>query len=134
MGEVEAQPVGGDERACLPHMWAKHLAQGGVKHVRGGMVTCSVLAAHRVDIGFNGVAQTHRAFADLAEVHDDIGHDCLCVVYFDDAIGTRKRAGIADLPTALGVEGCLHKHDFYALTCGCLAGYLVVGYESYCGG
>ncbi len=84
----------------------------------------------RVNIGFNGVAQSHGAFFDLAEVHDDIGHDCLRVLHFDAAVGARKGAGVAYLAAAFGVEGRLHKHDFYALTCGCLADYLVIGYES----
>ena len=89
-------------------MWAKHLAQGGVKHVRGGVISRGVLAALGVNIGFNGVSQSYRAFADLAEVHDDIGHDCLRVLHFDTAVGARKGAGVAYLAAAFGVEGRLH--------------------------
>src|SRR5690606_41735098 len=38
VGEVEAQPIGRNERALLPNVGAEHLAQAGMEHVRAGVV------------------------------------------------------------------------------------------------
>ena len=111
-------------------MGAEDLAEGGVEHVGCGVVACGVLAAQGVNVGFDCFAEAHNAVRYLAEVHDDVGHDCLSVVDFDCAVGCCERAGVSYLAAALGVEGGLHENDFDALAGGCLADYFIVGDEA----
>ena len=101
-----------------------------MEHVGGGVVAGGVLAAQGVNFCLHGFAEAHNAVGDLAEVHDDVGHDCLGVVDFDGAVGCCEGAGVAYLTAAFGVEWRLHQNQLDALACGCLADYHVVGYES----
>ena len=49
VGEVEAQPVGRDERAGLLDVLAEHLAQGVVQEVGGRVVAAGRVASLDVD-------------------------------------------------------------------------------------
>ena len=51
VAEVEAQAIGGDQRALLLHVVAEHLAQGPVQEVGGGVVAADGVAAVAVDGG-----------------------------------------------------------------------------------
>ena len=66
VGEVEAQPVGGDQRAGLAGMLAQHAAQLGVQQVGGGVVAHDVLAALGVHPGDRQVAHLGLAAHHLA--------------------------------------------------------------------
>ena len=71
VAEVEAEPVGRDQRARLLHVRAEHLAQRPVQDVRGGVVAADPVAAHAVDRGGDVVAFDDRAAADHRVVHDE---------------------------------------------------------------
>ena len=49
--EVEAQPIGRDERAGLFDVRAEHVAQRGMQQVRGGVVAARRVPEGDVDIG-----------------------------------------------------------------------------------
>jgi hypothetical protein len=61
MREVEAQPVGRDERTRLPDVVAEEIAQLGVKQVGGGVVAHDVPAPLVVHRGSRDVALLGRA-------------------------------------------------------------------------
>ena len=56
VAEVEAQPVGGDQRALLLDVLAQHLAQRPVQQVGGGVVAADGVAALDVDGGGDQLA------------------------------------------------------------------------------
>src|SRR5690606_5343207 len=68
--EVEAQPVGRDERTLLPDVLAEHAAQCGVEQVRRRVVTHDIPAALLVDRALDPVANLDLAAHHLANVQD----------------------------------------------------------------
>ncbi len=125
MAEVEAQPVGRDQRTRLLHVRAEHLAQRPVQHVRRGVVAADAVASHRVDRGH----PPRRPREALPLAHDALVHDhrtrhsVLGVAHVEHraAGDNADRAGIADLSTRLRVERCAIEHD---LDRGALAGFV----------
>ena len=63
MAEVEAQPIGRDERTRLLHVRTEHLAQRPVQDVGRGVVAADAVAADAVDRGGDGVAFGDRPVA-----------------------------------------------------------------------
>ena len=64
---------------------------------------------------------------DLAEVHDEIGHDALRVVNDDLALRADDLARVADLTAAFWIERGLHERDLDLVTLGYLAHDLTAG-------
>ena len=65
--EIESQPVGRDERACLLHVRAEHLSQRGVEQVCRCVVSARCIASRCVDFGGDDVALVQRpAFNSIA--------------------------------------------------------------------
>ena len=73
VGEVEAQAVGGDERAGLLDVVAEHLAQGAVQQVGGGVVAPRRVAPLDVDGRRGDLARRDRAVDDAADVAAQVG-------------------------------------------------------------
>ena len=65
--EVEAQPLGRDERALLRDVRAEHLTQRLVQQMRRGVVGARRCAARVIDFELDGVAGLEAALLDLAE-------------------------------------------------------------------
>ena len=59
--EVEAQPIGRDERTRLLHVRPEHLAQRPVQDVGRGVIAPYAVAPHAVDRGFDLVALGEHA-------------------------------------------------------------------------
>ena len=68
MREVEAQPVGRDQRALLRHVIAQHLAQRLVQQMRGGMVLADGGAARVIDLQQQRIADLQRALLHRDEM------------------------------------------------------------------
>src|SRR6266566_5048512 len=64
MDEVEAQPIGCDERACLLDVCAEHLAERGMEKVRGRVVAACGVPAFGIDVGRDAVASLKMARGD----------------------------------------------------------------------
>ena len=111
IAEVEAQPVGGDQRALLFDMIAEHVAQRRVQQVGGGVIQGDVRPARGVDAGANAVVRIERA-GDHAPVVQVLAAALGGVFDFEDrAVLAAQGSGVADLPAGLGVERRGVEHD-----------------------
>ena len=72
MGEIEAQPVGRDQRALLRDMVAEHLAQRLVQQMGGGMVGADRGAARVIDLQLERRADRERALLDLDVMDEEV--------------------------------------------------------------
>jgi hypothetical protein len=70
--EVEAQPVGRDQRALLRDVGAEHLAQRLVQQMGGRVVGADRRAARVIDHQVDDVADLQRALLDLPEMHEQV--------------------------------------------------------------
>ena len=104
VAEVEAQAVGGDERAGLLHVGAEHLAQRPVQDVRAGVVAPDRLAPRRVDRRGRLLPRAQLALDDAHAVADEPGQRVGRVEHLGPPGVGGDRAGVADLAAALGVE------------------------------
>ena len=104
VAEVEAQPVGSDQRAGLLDVLAQHLAQRVVQHVRAGVVAADRGAAGDVDRGGHRDAGLQGASRDPRRVASQAGEGERGVEHLGLAAFGPDRAGVADLTAALGVE------------------------------
>src|SRR4029077_3888110 len=68
MREIEAQPVGGHQRALLLHVGAEHLAQRRVQQMGGAVIERSRLTAGAVYLSLERVPDTDTALRKLPEV------------------------------------------------------------------
>ena len=108
MREVEAQPVGGDERTRLVHRLAKNLPKGGMEQVRRRVVPLRVmplLARH----ARRDASKTERSgqFADRRGSAVDLSH----VINVDAPPVADDLPAVRDLTAGLRVERCLAKQD-----------------------
>ena len=108
MGEVEAQTVGGNQRAGLAHVCAQNIAQLGVQQMRRRVVAHDVPAPVGVHLGQGRSSDAHRARGNLADVYDHTGDRTARIGDSHCPRGLRGRvdnhASIADLAAALDVE------------------------------
>ncbi len=111
MREVEAQPVGRDQRALLRHVIAEHLAQSFMQEMGGGMVLPDRRAPRVIDFEQQRVAELHRALFHLDHVHEQIAGLLLRIGDGKTHAFAPHLAGIADLAAALAVERRLVHHD-----------------------
>ena len=90
--EVEAQPVGRDQRALLRDVVAEHLAQRLVQQMRRGMVCADRGAPRVIDRRARAPRRPERALLDRAEMHEQIAGLLLRVGDREaHAIGGRSR-------------------------------------------
>ena len=118
VGEIEAQPVGRDQRSGLPDVRAQNLAQHRVQNVGGRMVQAYRLASRGVDVEADRVACPYRALHDPPAVHGQVRLGLARVHDFDQpAIRGADRADVAHLSTGLAVERGLGRNqvDDFAL-------------------
>ena len=115
--EVEAQMRGIDQRACLLHVLAQHLAQRGMQQMRAGVVAHGGAADFVVDHRVHFVAHVDGLLGDDAmrahALHGigralDLGDDGVVIV-------SVKPADIADLSTSISVKRRVIEHDLRAL-------------------
>ena len=79
LAEVEAQPVGGDQRALLRHVLAEMAAQGGVQQVGGGVRAADAVAAGGVGLQLDRVADRERAALQRADMDPEVAQALLRV-------------------------------------------------------
>src|SRR5580704_1956385 len=102
--EVEAQPIGRDQRAFLRDVVAEHVLERVVEQVRGRVVRADPLAARVVDVELDLVADAQRPGLDLADQHVHVAGRLLGLVDADFRTGAEHDAGVADLAAGLAVE------------------------------
>src|SRR5690606_39252425 len=127
--EVEAQPVGRDERALLPDVLAEHAAQCGVEQVRRGVVTHDIPAALLIDRALGPVANLDLAAHHLANVQDQASNRGAHRVDAYLPVPAAQHAGVADLAASLNVEGGLGQYDLDSLAFGRLEYALTLANE-----
>ena len=115
MREVEAQPVGRDQRALLRDVIAEHLAQRLVQEMRRGMVGADGGAARVIDVERERRAGLERALLDRADVHEQVAGLLLGVGDAEAHAVGGHHAGVADLAAGLAVERRLVDDDRAAL-------------------
>ena len=64
--EIEAQPVGRDERALLRHMVAEHLAQRLMQEMRRRVMGARRAAPRMIDVELDRIADAQRASLERA--------------------------------------------------------------------
>ena len=110
--EVEAQPIGRDERTLLGDMVAQDFAQRLVDEVGRGVVGADGRAPVVVDDQFARLAGLEAAHRDFTDVHEDIAEVLLGVGDGEDgAAFAADLAPVADLAAALAVERRLVEDD-----------------------
>ena len=72
MHEVEAQPVGRDQRAALGDVIAEHLAQRLVQQMRRRVMGADRRAPRMIDLELQRRAELQRALLHRAEMHEEI--------------------------------------------------------------
>ena len=107
MGEVEAQPVGRDERALLRHMIAEHLAQRLVQKMRRRMIGAHLPAPLVIDVELEREAGRELAFLDDALMNDEIAELLACVLDAEAHAAGAHHADVADLSAQFAIEGRL---------------------------
>src|SRR5499433_328514 len=115
MGEVEAQPVGRDQRALLRHMIAEHLAQRLVQNMRRRMISPDGATAGTIDFQREGGADLERALLDRSGMDEHVARLLLGVGDGKAHALTAHGAGIADLPARLRIKRRLVEDDGAAL-------------------
>ena len=111
MAEVEAQPVGRDERARLLHVRAEHLAQRPVQQVRAGVVPTDRVAPLDVDGRDRVLAWLDLALHDARDVAAKTRQRVGGVGHLGEASVGADRARVADLAAALRVERSAVEED-----------------------
>ena len=112
MAEIEAQPVGRDERALLRHMLAKAVAQRLMQEVRDRVIGAQASPALAIDAQLDRLADLQRAVPHRAEMKMQVAGLLLGIAHRKFAARRRKNhAGIADLPARLAIERRLVDDD-----------------------
>ncbi len=111
MREVEAQPIGRDQRAFLRDMAAEHALERGMQQMCRRMIGARGAAAFADDAQFDRFAQPEFATGLAHDVHMQavllfrVGDGTL------RALGREHRALIADLTAGFAIERCLVGED-----------------------
>ena len=112
MREVEAEIVGRDQAALLRDVGAKVPAQRGVKQMGGAMIGADAIAAFDIDLLVDRFADCQLARDDLGAQHMELAERLGRVLNFTgEALEGRQFSAVADLATALAVEGRLVEQD-----------------------
>ncbi|WP_244287981.1 hypothetical protein [Labrenzia sp. 011] len=127
MGEIEAQPLRRNQGAFLRHMGAKHLAQGLMHQVGGGMV-----GAHGAAPGVIHLQLQCKAGNQFTLFHGNAMHEqavglLLGVGDADRHAGAQHLPGVAHLTAAFAIKGCLVENDETALARRQFVDFPVVG-------
>ena len=115
LAEVEAQPVGGDQRALLRHVRAEMAAEGGVQEVGGGVGAAQAAAALDVDGELDGIADPQSAALDAADMDVEVAQLLQRVGDGDHGRAGADGAGVADLAAQFAIEGRLVGDDQHIL-------------------
>jgi hypothetical protein len=108
--DVEAQPIGGDQRTLLRDMLAEAIPQRRVKQVRRGVIGADRAPPRSVHAQVYGVAECQRAFVDARVVDVQSGQQLGGVRHCPARTVAGDRPRISDLAAALRVEGRLVNH------------------------
>ena len=108
--EIEAQPVGCNQRTFLGHVIAEQRTQCGVHQVGGRVIQNDVIASPGIDRSGKLVAFADTAFDDRADMHDGISRFPAILDPKLDAF-CAQHAGIANLATAFTIERGAVEHD-----------------------
>ena len=104
MGEVEAQPVGSNQRTLLLHVRAQHLAEGEVNQVGGGMVVLrglpQVFIDHSSKSGGQVLRQSSRNMHPQVVLLNGI-------INFDFLIDVLQDTAVTQLSARFSIEGSL---------------------------
>ena len=112
MREIEAQPVGRDERALLRHVRTQHLAQCLVQEVRRRVVGARRRAARVLDLEIDLVARFERTLLDLSLMHEQAAGLLLRIGDAEQRLAlAADDALIADLAAGFAVERRLVDDD-----------------------
>src|SRR5207245_2731793 len=110
--EVEAQPVGRDERALLRHMLAEALPQRLMQEVGDRMIGAQPAPPVAIDAQFDGVADLKRAVPHRAEMEMQLARPLYRIAHCELAAGRREnRPGVADLAAGFAIERRLVEDD-----------------------
>ena len=112
VAEVEAQPVGGHQRALLADLVAEHGPQGGVEQVGAGVVAAQGVTPGPVD-GGQGVLAGEDLAGDRGPVGGQAGQGRHGVVDEGGARLGDDGADVAHLAAALGVERGAVEEDLH---------------------
>ena len=104
--EVEAQMVGGDQRAGLRHMGAEHAAERGVQQVRARVVLAQPLPPRRLDAHRDVLPLVEAALHDAYAVDDELRAAIVRVEELAAAGAPGDRPRVADLAARLRIRGC----------------------------
>src|SRR5579862_8253155 len=112
MAEIEAQPVGRDERALLRHMLAEAPAQRLMQEMRHRVIGAQLRPALIINAQLDDVADLQRAMRDRAEMDEELARALLRIAHGKFAAFRREhRAGIALLAAGFGIERRLVRDD-----------------------
>ena len=115
MGDVEAQPLGRNERALLRHMIAEHHAQSFVQNMGRRMIGARRRARLVIDGKLDREARTRGAADDGHVVNDEVAELLARVGDFGAEAGRADFADVADLAAGLAVERRLVEDERAAL-------------------
>ena len=104
LAEVEAQPVGRDQRALLRHVLAQMPPQRGMQQVGRGVGAADAVAAGDVDRQLDRVAHGERAAVQRADMDEQVAQPLLRVGHRDHGVADADGAGVADLAAGFAVE------------------------------
>ena len=104
VADVEAQPVGRDQRALLRDVRAEMAAQRLVQQMRRRMMRAQLGAADRIDRHDDVVADLDLALVDRGVMGMQVAHHLLHVGDRGLAAGADEAAGVALLAARLGIE------------------------------
>ena len=104
VGDVEAQPLGRDQRALLRHMIAEHDAQGLVQNMGRRMIGARRRARVVIDFQLDRQAEARRALDDRDVMDDEVAELFARVRDFGAEAGRGDLADVADLAAGLAVE------------------------------
>ncbi|GBF31521.1 hypothetical protein MnTg04_01482 [bacterium MnTg04] len=108
--EIEAQPVGCDQRAFLGYMVAEQSSQCGMQQVGGRVIQDYVIAPPGIDRGRKLIAFVDAAFDDRAVMHDSIARFSAILDSKLDAF-CAQHTRVTDLTTAFAIERRAVHHD-----------------------
>ena len=101
MRKVEPQTIRRDERACLPDVRAKDIAQHRMQQVCRGMVACDIEPALRLHRGVYRIANRNLAARNVRSMCDEVADRPLRIADTSSPALSADNARISDLPTAL---------------------------------
>ena len=104
IGEIEAQPVGCDERALLRDMLAEAAAQRLMQQMGDRMIGAQIVAPRLVHFQRDDVAELQRAAGHFSNMGKKLASALLRIGHLELGFGRDQRSGVAHLAAGFGVE------------------------------